>query len=71
MVLSNDMTYGYYTSNKPGGKGDDDIYSFDLSIKKIVLIAIKGTVVDEENKEVITNALLNLFDNEKSSCYFY
>jgi outer membrane protein OmpA-like peptidoglycan-associated protein len=66
MVLSNDMTYGYYTSNKPGGKGDDDIYSFDLSIKKIVLIAIKGTVVDEENKEVITNALLNLFDNEKA-----
>ena len=65
MIFSNDMTYGYYTSNKPGGKSVDDIYSFDLSIKKIVLIAIKGTVVDEENKEVITNALLNLFDNKK------
>ena len=65
MVLSNDMTYGYYTSNKPGGKGDDDIYSFDLSIKKIVLIAIKGTVVDEEIQEIQPNAILNLFDNEK------
>lgn len=65
MVLSTDMTNGYYTSNKPGGKGDDDIYSFDLSIKKIVLIAIKGTVVNEETKEIQPNAILNLYDSEK------
>ena len=65
MVLSTDMTNGYYTSNKPGGKGDDDIYSFDLSIKKIVLIAIKGTVVDEETKEIQPNSILNLYDSEK------
>ena len=65
MVMSNDMTNGYYTSNKPGGKGDDDIYSFDLSIKKVVLITIKGTVVDEENQESQSNATLNLYDNDK------
>ena len=65
MVLSNDLTIGYYTSNKPGGKGDDDIYSFDLSIKKIVLVALKGTVVDQETQEVQSNAILNLYDNKK------
>ena len=65
MVISNDMTNGYYTSNKPGGKGDDDIYYFDLTIKKIVLIEIKGTIVDEETQEVQPNAVINLFDNDK------
>ena len=65
MVLNSGMSNGYYTSNKPGGKGDDDIYSFDMSIKKIVLIAIKGTVIDEETQEIQPNAILNLYDNEK------
>ena len=65
MVLSNDMTNGYYTSNKPGGKGDDDIYSFDLSIKEIALIAIKGTIIGEETQEVEPNAILSLFDKDK------
>ena len=66
MAISNDMTNGYYTSNKPGGKGDDDIYSFDLTIKKIVLIEIKGTILDEETQEVQPNAVINLFDNDKN-----
>lgn len=66
MAISNDMTNGYYTSNKPGGKGDDDIYSFDLTIKKIVLIEIKGTIVDDETQEVQPNAVINLFDNDKN-----
>jgi outer membrane protein OmpA-like peptidoglycan-associated protein len=65
MVFSNDMTTGYYTSNKPGGKGDDDIYSFDVAIKKIVLIAINGAIVDEATKEVQPDATINLFDNDK------
>lgn len=66
MVISKDMTHGYYTSNKPGGKGDDDIYSFDLTLKKIVLIEIKGTIVDQETQEVQPNAAINLFDNDKN-----
>jgi len=65
IVMNNEMTNGYFTSNKPGGKGDDDIYSFDLSIKKIELIAIKGAIVDEETKQLLPNADLNLFDDKK------
>ena len=65
ITMNNEMTNGYFTSNKPGGKGDDDIYSFDLSIKKIELIAIKGTIVDEETKQLLPNAELNLFDSNK------
>lgn len=65
ITLNKDMTNGYFTSNKPGGKGDDDIYSFDLLIKKIELITIKGTIVDEETKQLLSNTELNLLDDKK------
>lgn len=28
MAVSNDLTYGFFSSNRPGGKGNDDIYAF-------------------------------------------
>ena len=66
MVISSDLTNGYFTSNKPGGKGDDDIYSFDLTIKKIIRISIKGTIVDEASQELLSNADVKLLDNENN-----
>ena len=30
MVINTALTKGYYTSNKPGGAGDDDLYSFNV-----------------------------------------
>ena len=68
LVLDSDKNIGFYTSNKPGGKGDDDIYSFDFTIrpknKKIQLLELKGIVKDNQ-EEIIPNSKLVLVDNNK------
>lgn len=57
MHYGNDRSYGYFTSDRPGGKGLDDIYSFTDDG-----ISLEGIVVDAEtgkpicNSQVIMNA---------------
>lgn len=48
---------GYFTSNREGGKGSDDIYSFILPPLNFNLT---GTVVSDENNEPVTNAFIHL-----------
>ncbi len=48
---------GYFTSNREGGKGSDDIYSFILPPLNFNLT---GTVVSEELNEPVSNALIHL-----------
>ncbi len=48
---------GYFTSNREGGKGSDDIWSFVLPPLNFNL---NGTVVSEENNEPVANALIHL-----------
>jgi peptidoglycan-associated lipoprotein len=48
---------GYFTSNREGGKGSDDIYSFILPPLNFNLT---GTVVSEEGNEPVTNAFIHL-----------
>jgi peptidoglycan-associated lipoprotein len=48
---------GYFTSNREGGKGSDDLYSFILPPLNFNLT---GTVVSEEGNEPVTNALIHL-----------
>lgn len=68
LVLDSDKNIGFYTSNKPGGKGDDDIYSFDFTIlpknKKLQLLELKGIVKDNQ-EEIIPNSKLVLIDKNK------
>jgi len=68
LVLYSDKNIGFYTSNKPGGKGDDDIYSFDFTIrpknKKLQLLELKGIVKDNQ-EEIIPNSKLVLLDENK------
>jgi outer membrane protein OmpA-like peptidoglycan-associated protein len=49
---------GYISSNRTGGKGDDDIYSFD----RILPFAIKGTVTDAVNNKPIPNSKIVVTD---------
>lgn len=65
LIINNEMTNGFFTSNKPGGKGDDDIYSFDVSIKKDEIKNIKGSVINNETNQFISNVELKLFENQK------
>ncbi len=68
LVLYSDKNIGFYTSNKPGGKGDDDIYSFDFTIrpknKKLQLLELKG-IVKDNLEEIIPNSKLVLLDENK------
>jgi peptidoglycan-associated lipoprotein len=48
---------GYFTSNREGGKGSDDIYSFILPPLNFNLT---GTVVSDEGNEPVQNASIHL-----------
>jgi outer membrane protein OmpA-like peptidoglycan-associated protein/tetratricopeptide (TPR) repeat protein len=51
---STDGKSGFFSSNRDGGKGDDDIYSFDLI--KPLKAELQGIVRNQENETPIVNA---------------
>jgi outer membrane protein OmpA-like peptidoglycan-associated protein len=51
----------YFSSNREGGKGSDDIYSFEI-IECEQLVT--GTVQDKKTDELIPNATVVLFDGQ-------
>ncbi|NAY91664.1 OmpA family protein [Muricauda sp. JGD-17] len=53
---------GYFASNRKGGKGDDDIYSFKYLEN---LNAISGHVSDEKTGDTIPDALVQLFNKDQ------
>ena len=63
--IINDKTgIGFFASNREGGVGDDDIYSFN-SIKPLATRCtqtVNGVVVDKNTKEPIPNAKVVLMD---------
>ncbi len=48
---------GYFTSNRPGGKGGDDIYSF---VVPPLLFTLEGTVTDDRTMQPVQGALVKL-----------
>ncbi|NNK69431.1 MAG: OmpA family protein [Flavobacteriaceae bacterium] len=50
---------GFFTSNRDGGKGDDDIYFFNVPD---CLQDLEGIVFDEKTRELIPGAKVRLFD---------
>jgi len=67
-IIDNDKKSGYFSSNRTGGKGDDDIYYFDElkspDIKCSQVIA--GTVRDKSNGALLPGSLVTLYkDSEK------
>ena len=62
---------GFFTSNREGGKGDDDIYQFvnhDPSIKIVNYYLAGTTVTTNENgrDEILPNVRVRLFDIEEN-----
>jgi peptidoglycan-associated lipoprotein len=55
---------GYLSSNREGGKGQDDIYSF---ANPPLIFNIQGTVKDKETKVPIENATVKLVGSDGSS----
>ncbi|MBS9461277.1 OmpA family protein [Flagellimonas sp. 389] len=60
-IINEETQQGYFASNREGGKGDDDIYSF----KNIVnLNAISGVIKDVETGEALSEATVTLIDRD-------
>ncbi|WP_314240362.1 OmpA family protein [Capnocytophaga leadbetteri] len=63
-VFNSDSKIGFLTSNRPGGKGKDDIYSFheDKPLLFSCQKNIKGIVKDAKTKAIIADAKVTLSD---------
>lgn len=54
---------GYFASNRKGGKGDDDIYSFErLPLEETNNNAIAGVITEELSGDMVPEALIELLD---------
>lgn len=61
MVLNTTKTKGYFASNRDGGKGDDDVYSYNLLKPFQFGKLIKGIAKDEKGT-ILANVTVSLFD---------
>mgnify|MGYP001460701969 FL=1 len=57
--ISKDIKFGFLSSNRPGGKGDDDIYCFKLNPSISEGTDDYYTMVKGETLKVISNSVLN------------
>jgi outer membrane protein OmpA-like peptidoglycan-associated protein len=64
LVLFPDENLGYFCSNRPGGKGDDDIY--ELRMTPPDSVKISGRVVDIATLQPLKNALVTITNTDGS-----
>ncbi|MBU3682167.1 MAG: OmpA family protein [Flavobacterium sp.] len=60
--IDSDTQKGFLTSNREGGKGSDDIYSFVETKKLNCTQTIKVALVDKESKKSIQNVSITILD---------
>jgi len=65
-IIDDSKDKGYFSSNRDGGKGDDDIYSFTVSPPIYIECqqAISGVVKDINTNEILPGVLIELFDEQ-------
>lgn len=63
-ALNDDLKTGYFSSNRAGGKGKDDIYFFRAK-EPLMVVMLGGIVFDESTKEPINKAWVYLLDKNK------
>ncbi len=62
-IISEETQKGYFASNRAGGKGDDDIYSFErLILEEVNNTAIAGVVTELITGDKMPKALVTLLD---------
>jgi outer membrane protein OmpA-like peptidoglycan-associated protein len=61
LIIDKDQKEGYFSSNREGGKGDDDIYKF-TALK--INLNLQGKVYNQETKQHIKNSSIVLKNNE-------
>lgn len=50
--LSEDGTTGYFSSERPGGQGGQDIYTADFAMNQIEYVAVLGVVTDSNEEPI-------------------
>lgn len=63
LIINESSRKGYISSNRDGGKGDDDIYSFEIPDCEYNL---EGTVVDKRTSEILANTEVTLKDENNN-----
>ncbi len=63
-LINTETRRGYFTSNREGGKGSDDIYQFIENQKLVCKQILSGIVTDIDTKEILPNTKLTFFDNQ-------
>jgi len=66
MAMDSTGVKGYFSSNRIGGKGNDDLYS--LKIDHIPVI-IRGTVKDRDTKDVLPDAKVSVIDEDGKTIF--
>ena len=56
---------GYFTSNRKGGNGDVDIYTFNKKKEKVCEQYITGFIRNIETKKLIDGALISMYKNSE------
>lgn len=64
LALNHDLKTGYFSSNRTGGKGKDDIYYF-RSKEPLIGSTLSGIVYDELTKDIVPGAKVYLLDKNK------
>jgi outer membrane protein OmpA-like peptidoglycan-associated protein/tetratricopeptide (TPR) repeat protein len=62
-LINSKNSSGFFTSNREGGKGDDDIYQFVENKKLICEQTLTGIVFDLDSGVVLPNVKMSLFDS--------
>lgn len=66
IIFENDHERGYFSSRRKGGKGGDDIYSFNLDIP-VIEYSFTGFVRDVKTKARLAGAEVKLFGSDGST----
>jgi outer membrane protein OmpA-like peptidoglycan-associated protein len=64
-ILNDKQKTGFFSSNRAEGKGDDDIYSFELLKPFLFGKTIKGTATDKQGT-ILANVRVLLFDADNN-----
>lgn len=65
-IIDTQSKIGFFTSNRTGGEGSDDIYKFKEIIKLQIenIEAVAGVIMDEETNEVIPNTEVIIYNDK-------
>ena len=63
-IINENSLKGYVTSNRPGGVGDDDIYSFKRNPCKK---DFTGNILDKSTLEIISDADLTIYNKDNNA----